>query len=282
MRKFILQLVAVALVALGFSFGTSSTASATRDHKVWVCKYVGKPHVDERLKAGKNPIEVDWHAIPGATSYDDVNVGDKFADAQDHSIVVQKGGENPGVGICPTPEGPPPTTTTTPAPTTTVPVVTTTTAPDTTTTVPEEESTTTTAPTTTTEAPEVTTTVPVTTTTAPPTTVVSTTTAPSTTVPVTTTTAVVLVTTTTAATTTTEPPTPVAPTTTQPLIVSVGTAPTPPPSTTPFVALPEPVLSAAQLPATGTSSLELLIASIALVLVGTGTVVAARRKITTN
>ncbi|WP_332663523.1 hypothetical protein [Aeromicrobium sp.] len=54
--------------------------------KVWVCKYVGKPGVDEVLKGGKNPIEVNENALPGAPV--DVSVGDEFSDAQERSVVV--------------------------------------------------------------------------------------------------------------------------------------------------------------------------------------------------
>ena len=54
--------------------------------KVWVCKYVGKPGVDEVLKGGKNPIEVSVNALPG--SPEDPQVGDEFVDAQERSVVV--------------------------------------------------------------------------------------------------------------------------------------------------------------------------------------------------
>ncbi|WP_340537336.1 class F sortase [Nocardioides sp. GXZ039] len=79
---------AVALVCLV----TATLASVTRfalaagsgdpgdEKKVWVCKYVGKPGVDERLKEGKNPIEVSIDAV-GA-------VGSVFPDAQGRSYVI--------------------------------------------------------------------------------------------------------------------------------------------------------------------------------------------------
>src|SRR5262252_8732907 len=74
-------------------------------HKVWVCKYVGTPGVDERLQTGENPIAVDESAIP----VHPVKVGSEFADAQGRSLVVGfvqdngggQGGEPPPT--CPQP-----------------------------------------------------------------------------------------------------------------------------------------------------------------------------------
>ena len=61
--------------------------------KVWVCKYVGQPGVDEVLKAGKNPIEVSVNALPGSPV--DPQVGDEFNDAQERSVVVALSPANP-------------------------------------------------------------------------------------------------------------------------------------------------------------------------------------------
>lgn len=61
--------------------------------KVWVCKYVGQPGVDEVLKGGKNPIEVSVNALPGAPV--DPQVGDEFSDAQERSVVVALSPANP-------------------------------------------------------------------------------------------------------------------------------------------------------------------------------------------
>ena len=71
--------------------------------KVWVCKYVGKPGVDEVLKGGKNPIEVSVNALPG--SPDDPQVGDEFSDAQERSVVValSPADPEPTVEDCPAP-----------------------------------------------------------------------------------------------------------------------------------------------------------------------------------
>lgn len=71
--------------------------------KVWVCKYVGKPGVDEVLKGGKNPIEVSVNALPG--SPDNPQVGDEFSDAQERSVVValSPADPEPTVEDCPAP-----------------------------------------------------------------------------------------------------------------------------------------------------------------------------------
>ena len=83
-----------------------ATASAT--HKVFVCKYVGTPGVNERLKAGQNPISVDLHTIDGYRTFDgdiDSLVGGHFADAQGRSFViaVDRGRPEPPVTVCPSP-----------------------------------------------------------------------------------------------------------------------------------------------------------------------------------
>lgn len=72
-------------------------ASEGPDPKVLVCKYVGKPGVAERLKDGKNPIEVSANSLPGYTG-GTPQPGDEFADAQERSLVVAEGTE-----VCPAP-----------------------------------------------------------------------------------------------------------------------------------------------------------------------------------
>jgi hypothetical protein len=112
---------------------TTSVEETTTTHepppKAAVCKYVGKPGVDERLQTGQNPIVVSFNALPLPLP---IIVGSEFADAQGRSIViaiVHHGDPEPGIGDCPAPVGPPPpppaTTTTEPGcglicPTTTV------------------------------------------------------------------------------------------------------------------------------------------------------------------
>ena len=89
--------------------------------KVWVCKFVGTPGVDERLQTGQNPISVSVNAIPNPPG-PNVQIGDEFADAQGRSLVIgfDDGGPEPSVAGC-IPIGP---TTTIPA--TTIPATTTT------------------------------------------------------------------------------------------------------------------------------------------------------------
>jgi hypothetical protein len=95
-------IAAVGLVAL-----SAPAHAAPVSSKVWVCKYVGTPGVDETLKEGKNPIEVSSNSVdPGDNGQ--IDVGDQFADAQGRSVVVQIGGDEPDVGICPLPEDLPP------------------------------------------------------------------------------------------------------------------------------------------------------------------------------
>ncbi len=59
------------------------TVSACPPKKVYVCKYVGTPNVDERLQTGQNPIEVSINSITPP-----VIVGAFFADAHGRSFVL--------------------------------------------------------------------------------------------------------------------------------------------------------------------------------------------------
>ena len=94
-----------------------SDSAAGQPEKVYVCKYVGKPGVDERLQTGQNPIEVSVNAIPVYTTGQTASglIGKEFADAQGRSIViavspVRGGGQSdePTITDCPAPVGPPP------------------------------------------------------------------------------------------------------------------------------------------------------------------------------
>jgi len=187
MKKIAVALMVVATGLVGFA-AIGTTASADSQGKVFVCKYVGTPFVDERLQTGDNPISVSVNSIP---SYDKDNpakdeaselVGDEFTDQQGQSIVLVEdtGQPEPDPSSCPPPRGPCPNGTVTTTITETVTVtadaptgevsctttvtttVTETTSPPTTTEPPCEENCTTTEP--------PTTTVPPTTTTPPPTT----------------------------------------------------------------------------------------------------------------
>jgi hypothetical protein len=76
--------------------------------KVFVCKYVGTPGVDERLQTGQNPISVSVQAIQH-NEWNGVVPG-YFSDAHHRSYVLayDTGQAKPDVSTCPTPVGPPP------------------------------------------------------------------------------------------------------------------------------------------------------------------------------
>jgi len=118
-RRILAGLLSV-LLALGMSVGGAGAAMAHHNDnhaggppqdtgvKVFVCKYVGTPGVDERLQTGNNPISVSVNAIP-----DYQGVGSYFADAQGRSFVLAEdtrtgGGQEgePSVSECPAPDGP--------------------------------------------------------------------------------------------------------------------------------------------------------------------------------
>jgi hypothetical protein len=108
--------------------GTTLLEINYSEGKVFVCKYVGTPGVDERLQTGDNPISVSISAIP-----DYNGIGSWFADEQGRSYVLAEdvGQPEPPVTDCPpvgapTPTIPPtatptllPPPTATPSPTTT-------------------------------------------------------------------------------------------------------------------------------------------------------------------
>lgn len=77
MKKLLLIVFGVVL-AVGFAAPAAFATSSTNEGQVWVCKYVGKPGVDERLKDGKNPDNVSVNAT----------VGEWFKDGQDNSFVL--------------------------------------------------------------------------------------------------------------------------------------------------------------------------------------------------
>ncbi|HEY6416858.1 MAG TPA: hypothetical protein VIX41_11485 [Acidimicrobiales bacterium] len=150
-------LVLTLLVLAGCATAAVSGQELPSD-KVFVCKYVGTPGVDERLQTGQNPISVSINSIPAGVP---IEVGSIFADAQGRSLIIafDVGQPEPSPEDCPqTP--PPPTTTTTEvttstSTTTTVAPTTTGTVATTTTGVPTTPSppTSTTTPTTTTSVP---------------------------------------------------------------------------------------------------------------------------------
>src|SRR5215207_7390817 len=102
-RRLLSISAATTIAAVGLVALSAPAYAADADSRVWVCKYVGKPGVDEVLKAGKNPIEVSGNSVDKDKD-GKVFVGDQFADAQGRSVVVQIEGKDPGADICsPTP-----------------------------------------------------------------------------------------------------------------------------------------------------------------------------------
>ena len=91
----LVELLALPIILSGMVF-TVSLATAAQGPKVFVCKYIGKPGVDETLKGGKNPISVSSSAT----------VGTYFNDAQGRSYVlaIDNEQEDPDVSQCPAPQ----------------------------------------------------------------------------------------------------------------------------------------------------------------------------------
>jgi hypothetical protein len=83
--------------------------------KVYVCKYVGTPGVDEVLQSGNNPIEVSVNSIiPGFDGDPADLIGQAFVDGQIKSVVIAVSagpgggqGDEPTIEDCPDPQGPP-------------------------------------------------------------------------------------------------------------------------------------------------------------------------------
>jgi len=94
-------------VTAGTAAGPVSAVTAGPDDKVFVCKYVGQPGVDERLQTGQNPISVSVNSIPNYQG-----VGSYFADQHGRSFVLAVDNTPPGpagdpdVSACPPPDGP--------------------------------------------------------------------------------------------------------------------------------------------------------------------------------
>lgn len=97
------KLLIVPILAIGLV----ASALATPAPKVFVCKYVGTPGVDERLQTGQNPIDVSENAIK-----DFQGVGSYFNDAQGRSYVLAiDTGQDVDVSQCPQVQTSPPTDT---------------------------------------------------------------------------------------------------------------------------------------------------------------------------
>ncbi|MBC7596767.1 MAG: hypothetical protein H7288_23055, partial [Kineosporiaceae bacterium] len=80
-----------------------ATTDCTPPKKVFVCKFVGKPGVDEVLKGGENPISVSVNSIDPKFDGDPATlIGKDFADEQEFSrvIAVDAGGPTPSIADC--------------------------------------------------------------------------------------------------------------------------------------------------------------------------------------
>lgn len=120
MKKTLAVALATGLAATAFLHQTAVADEVYPADKVFVCKYVGTPGVNERLQTGNNPISVSVDAIP----LDPVRIGSLFGDGQGRSLVIgwdartgggQEGEPDIDCPTVPTPE-PTPTPIATPTP----------------------------------------------------------------------------------------------------------------------------------------------------------------------
>ncbi len=74
--------------------------TAGPNDKVYVCKFVGTPGVNERLQTGQNPIEVSANSIKSNRL--PVTIGMEFPDRHGFSIVVGIVGKTPAPTATPT------------------------------------------------------------------------------------------------------------------------------------------------------------------------------------
>jgi|GEM_PF-3578535 len=96
------------IIGLAMASGVPAAAAdpGASHEKVYVCKYVGQPNVDERLQTGNNPIDVSTSAFQNFEG-----LGSYFADAHGQSYALAWAGEGvnkPPVTDCPAPRGPAP------------------------------------------------------------------------------------------------------------------------------------------------------------------------------
>lgn len=96
MKRSVIALV-LGLVACVGVMATSATAHPT---KVFVCKYVGTPGVNETLQTGQNPISVSVNSIQNFPG-----IGGSFSDAQGRSYVIAYDTGEGGEPSCPDGQG---------------------------------------------------------------------------------------------------------------------------------------------------------------------------------
>jgi hypothetical protein len=107
------SMAVVAVLLLNVSFLGVNSVLAQAPDKVFVCKYIGKPGVDERLQTGQNPISVSVKSIKNFQGE-----GSYFNDKHGRSYVlkVDTGQPKPDVSECPQPDNPDPDPEATPVP----------------------------------------------------------------------------------------------------------------------------------------------------------------------
>lgn len=112
-KKLVAALATVTFLSVASVFVPTTHASATAPEKVFVCKYVGTPGIDERLQTGNNPISVSISSIPNFSG-----IGSFFADRHGRSYVLDfdnrvGGGQTgePSISDCPLPDAPDPEST---------------------------------------------------------------------------------------------------------------------------------------------------------------------------
>jgi hypothetical protein len=105
----IIGMAMLGLAACGGAAATGQETTTLPSDKVFVCKYVGTPGVDERLQTGDNPISVSINAVQQP-----IVIGAFFNDAQGRSVVIAFDvGQVPEPSRNNCPEPPPPPTTST-------------------------------------------------------------------------------------------------------------------------------------------------------------------------
>jgi hypothetical protein len=105
-RRLLITLTLAAALALAAVAANAVACPTVPVKKVAVCKYVGKPGVNELLKSGKNPIVVSINSLVGPHGAQPV-LGQAFSDAQGRSVVVALPGMPiPAEGSCPQGQGP--------------------------------------------------------------------------------------------------------------------------------------------------------------------------------
>lgn len=105
-HRILIIFAAAAVTAVAVAAGVALACESVPARKVAVCKYVGKPGVNEVLKPGENPIVVSINALVGPAG-EEPALGQEFSDAQGRSVVVALPGMPvPAQGSCAPPTEP--------------------------------------------------------------------------------------------------------------------------------------------------------------------------------